>query len=315
MPGLLAVALGVCLRAMGDDALAKANAELQAGNADEATRLLNSLPASAETHNLKCRVQFSLEHFDAAASECEQAVNASSGNSDFHLWLGRALGEKAEHASFMSAFSLAKKVCAEFETAVKLDERNAPALADLGEFYVSAPGIVGGGIDKAARVATQLDTVDQARAHELRGRIAEAQKDYGAAERELKQAVSVSQHPAFQWMTLASYYRRREQWAALDTAIDSGTKAAQHDRRSGVALFNGASVLSKANRNLTLAAKMLGDYLSGASLTEEAPAFVAYTRLARIRNQLGDKTGAEDARNKALALAHDYKPARDLKLQ
>ncbi len=314
-PGLLAAALALGMSAGADDSLAKANAALEAGNADAALSLLNSLPATAEVHNLECRVQFALEHFDAAANECQAAVNASSENSDYHMWLGRALGEKASRASFLSAFSLAKRVCAEFEAAVKLDGRNAAALADLGEFYASAPGIVGGGNDKAARVATQLDAVDQARAHELRGRIAEGQKDYGAAERAFRQAVSASQHPAFQWMTLASYYRRRARWTDLDAAIDSGLKAAQHDRRAGVALFNGASVLSRANRNLSLSAKMLEEYLAGSSLTEEAPAFVAYTRLAQIRVQLGDKAGAQEARAKALALAHDYKPAQDLNVQ
>ncbi len=301
--------------ARADDALAKANAALQTGNADDARALLNSLPATAEVHNLNCRVQFSLEHFDAAVTECEAAVRTNSENSDYHMWLGRALGEKASRASFMSAFSLAKRVCAEFEAAARLDARNAAALADLGEFYASAPGVVGGGTDKAARVATQLDGIDPVRAHELRGRIAETQKDTGTAEREFRQALSVSTHPAFQWMTLSSFYRRRAQWSELDAAIDSGVKAAQHDRHAGVALFNGASVLTKANRNLSLSAKMLEDYLASSSPTEDAPAFVAYTRLAKIRNQLGDIPGAKDARARALALAHDYKPAQDLKIQ
>ncbi len=311
--GLLAAAFAIQAHAHSEDSLAKANAALQAGEADQALAVLGSMPASAEVHNLRCRVQLTLEHFDAAANECEQAVNAEGQNSDYHMWLGRALGGKAERASFLSAFSLAKKVRAEFETAVRLDGRNAAALADLGEFYSSAPGVVGGGMDKAERVATQLDAVDRARATELRGRIAEGQKDYATAERALKQAVSLSQHPAFEWMNLASYYRRRSQWTDLDAAVDSGVKAAQRDKRTGAALFDGASVLSKANRNLSLAARMLEDYLAGSSLTEEAPAFVAYTRLGRIKNQLGDKTGAQQERAKALALAHDYKPAQDLK--
>ena len=313
---VLAAALTVRLRAEADDSLDKsldrATAALQAGEADKAQELLNSLPASAGVHNLKCRVQYALEHFDAAVNECEQATSADGQNSDYHMWLARALGEKAERASFMSAFSLAKKVCAEFETAVRLDGRNAPALADLGEFYSTAPSIVGGGMDKATRVAAQLDGVDVVRAHELRARIAEAQKDYANAEREFKTAITSSQHPALQWMSLASYYRRRQQWTALDSAIDSGNKAAQHDARAAVGYFNGSSVLTRANRNRMLAAKMLEDYLASSSLSEDAPAFVAYTRLASIKNQMGDRAGAQEARAKALALAHDYKPAQAL---
>jgi tetratricopeptide (TPR) repeat protein len=186
-------------------------------------------------------------------------------------------------------------------------------LADLGEFDYDAPGVVGGGIDKAEAVALQLDKIDPARAHELRGRIAETQKDYGTAEREFRQAISVSESPAFQWMDLASFLRRHERWAEMEAAVQSGAKAAQRDSREGVALFNGASVLSKANRDLPIAARMLEDYLAGSSKTEEAPAFVAHTRLAQIDAQLGDMTGAKRERAAALELAHDYKPAQDLK--
>ncbi len=293
--------------------LAAANAALQDGAADQALLMLNSLPASAEARNLRCRVYFALEHWDAAESECEEAVRMDGANSDYHMWLGRALGEEASRASFMSAFSEAKRARAEFETAVRLDPRNAEAMADLGEFYSSAPGVVGGGDDKARGVVGQLDGVDPARAHELRGRIAESRKDYASAESEFKQAVEVSRHPAFQWMTLGSFYRKRERAADAEAAVINGAKAAQKDRTAGVALFNGASVLTRSNRNPALAAKMLEDYLSGPVKTEEAPAFAAHVRLAHILAQLGDKDGARRQREDALALAHDYKPALELK--
>ncbi len=307
-----AAAFGGSARAVAEP-LTQVNAALQAGEADHALTLLSSLPPSAESHNLKCRVLLTLEHWDAAVGECEQAVNMDGQNSDFHMWLARALGEKASRASFLSAYSLAKRVRSEFETAVRLNPRNAAALADLGEFDYDAPGIVGGGIDKAEAVASQLDKVDPARAHELRGRIAESQKDYGTAEREFRQAISVSESPAFQWMNLASFFRRRERWTEMAAAVQSGVQAAQRDRHAAVALFNGASVLSRANRDLPVAAKMLEDYLASSSKTEEAPAFEACTRLARIDAQLGDTAGAKQERAAALKLAHDYRPAQDLK--
>lgn len=312
--GALAALVTLCAPAEpARSASAQANAALQAGEADKALALLNALQATAETHNLRCRVLLTLEHWDAAASECEQAVRVDGRNSNDHLWLGRALGERADRASFMSAFSLGKRVRTEFESAVQLDPHNAEALADLGEFYNSAPAIVGGGADKAENTAVQLDQVDPARAHQLRGWTAESQKDYATAERELKAAVAADPHPAFSWVALASFYRRRQRWSDLDAALQSGLKAAQHDRQAAVALYNGASVLIKANRNLPLAAKMLETYLASPAKTEEAPAFVAHTRLAKLKAQLGDKASAEQERSAALALAHDYKPALELK--
>lgn len=309
-----ALALVLGLSAQAETAtLAQANAALQAGEADKALALLHSLPASADAHNLRCRVLFTLEKWNAAADECQKAVTMDSGNSDYHMWLGRALGEKADRASFLSAFGLGKKVHAEFELAVKLDPRNASALADLGEFDYSAPGIVGGGMDKAQQVAEQLDHVDPVRAAELRSHIAEAGKDNGTAERFLKQAIAQSPHPAYQWMALASYYRRRKAWDQMQQAVMSGYRAAQRERRAGVALYNGASILIQTGRDFDLAAKMLEQYLSSSSQTEEAPAFVAHTKLAKLNAALGDKTAARQQKTAALELAREYRPAQELK--
>ena len=295
--------------------LAQAYAALQAGEADKALALLNTLAqpgGSAEAYNLRCRVEYSLEHWGRAANNCEQAVNLDGQNADYHLWLGRALGEKASRASFLTAYSLAKRTRAEFEEAAWLNPRNVEALAALGEFYCSAPGVLGGGIDKSETVAAQLDKIDPVRAHVLRGKIAEQRKDYGTAERELKQAITGSAHPAFQWMTLADFYRRRERYEEMESAVRSGENAAKWDKRAGVALFNGASILHPTNRDPERAAKMLEDYLGGNSITEEGPAFVAHTWLAQLKQQLGDKEAAGRELAAALALAHDYKPALEL---
>jgi tetratricopeptide (TPR) repeat protein len=296
--------------------IAQASAALQAGEADQALAILNVLAqpgGPAEAYNLRCRVLYTLEQWDQAVNDCEQAVKLVGQNSGYHMWLGRALGEKASRASFLNAYSLAKRVRGEFEEAARLDARNAEALADLGEFYFSAPGVVGGGTGKAEEVAAQLDKIDPVRAHELRGHIAEERKDYGTAERELKQAIAVSAHPAFQWMTLASFYRHRERWTEMESAIHSGENAADRDKRAGVALYNGASLLIKTNRDPARAAKMLEEYLAGSAKTEEAPAFVAHTMLARLKDQLGDAAAASREKAAALALAHEYKPAQDMK--
>lgn len=323
----LAVLLGMTMAACAwaesakagpQNGLAQVNAALQAGEADRALELLKLLPEpannSAEAHNLRCRVLFTLEQFEASKNECEQAANLDPQNAMDHLWLGRALGEVADRANFLSAYALAKRARAEFEQAVQLDPRNAEALADLGEFYSSAPGVVGGGSDKAAGVAAQLDRVDPARAHELRGGIARENNDMTTAEYEFKQAVAASAHPAFQWMRLASFYRKAKRYADMESAVESGWAAAQRDQHSGVALFNGASVLMKANRNPGLAIKLLEAYVASPTATEEAPAFAARVWLARLKAQTGDAQGARRERALALALAQEYKPARDLKL-
>lgn len=315
---LLLLLAGVVVRPVhAADSLATAEADLQAGKADEAISLLDAVLKAnandAEANNLLCRVDFTLQQFDQASAFCEKAVQLRPQDSDYHLWFGRALGERADRASFMSAFSLAKRTRAELETAVHLDPHNGDALSDLGEFYKDAPGVIGGGLDKAETVAKQLDSIEPPRAHILRGEIAEKQKDLGTAEREYRAAASGA-HPAFGWMQLGSFYRRQQRWDDMLSAVKSGQAAAAHDRHAGEALANGGSVLSRANRNLDLAIQLYETYLSSSIKVEQAPAFDILTRLARLRQQTGDIAGAQRDRSAALALAHQYKPAQELKL-
>ena len=74
--------------------------------------------------------------------------------------------------------------------------------------------------------------------------------------------------------------------------------------------YDGAGVLIESNRDPALAAKMLEDYLASSSKSEEAPAFEAHLRLARLKKQLGDAAGAQHELACRAQMAHDYKPAQ-----
>ena len=294
--------------------LSQANKDLQAGEADQAIALLAPLPTTgdgaAEAQNILCRVRFTLQQWSQAAAECQQAVTLDGQNSDYHMWLGRVLGQQASHASFLSAYGIAKHSLSEMQTAVKLNPKNGPAMSDLGDYYAQAPGIAGGGTDKAQAIAVQLDKVDSARAQELRGDIAMAQKDYNTAENEYRQAATVASEPADYWTVLADFYRKRQQWSDLDAAIQNCVSAAAKDKNSSVGLYDGAGVLIAANRNPALAAQMLENYLSSSSLTEEAPAFIAHIRLSRLKQQLGDAVGAKTELAIAAQMAKEFNPAQ-----
>src|SRR5208337_4386902 len=129
---------------------------LAAGRIDETIAALNGRLSSApdaESANLLCRAYFTLEEWDRAESSCRKAVSLDPGNSRFHLWLGRVYGEEADRANFLAAAVLAGKVRGEFERAVQLNPKDVDARLDLAEFYLSAPGIVGGGEQKAREQA------------------------------------------------------------------------------------------------------------------------------------------------------------------
>jgi hypothetical protein len=54
-----------------------------------------------------------------------------------------------------------------------LDPNNIEALDDLFEYYLSAPGFLGGGIEKAEGLARRIDRVEPAEGHYALYRLAE----------------------------------------------------------------------------------------------------------------------------------------------
>src|SRR5437762_9532601 len=77
-------------------------------------------PQNADVQLLLAKSYLQLQQHDAAIKSAERAVAIDAQNSIYHEWLGRAYGEKADHASWFSAISLAKKTRKEFETAVQI---------------------------------------------------------------------------------------------------------------------------------------------------------------------------------------------------
>src|SRR5262249_26383703 len=101
---------------------------------DILTHVASAYPRDAAVKELLARCYFEDEQFDRAISAAESAVALDAGNSSYHLLLGRAYGEKADRSGWFGALSLAKKARKEFDTAVKLDERNFAAMQAMIEF-------------------------------------------------------------------------------------------------------------------------------------------------------------------------------------
>ncbi len=279
---------------------------LAAGRIDEAIAELNgrlsSAAADPESSNLLCRAYFALEDWDRAESSCKKAVSLDPANSRFHLWLGRVYGEKADRVNFLAAANLAGKVRGEFERAVQLNPKDVEARLDLAEFYIDAPGIVGGGEQNAREQARFVRTLDSGREHWIYARIAEKKKDFTAAEREYRQYIELSQGDAEAWLNLALFFRHQKRFDDMEQAI---VKLSQAPNPEPDVLWEASAMLERAGRNYPLATGLVNRYLA-AGPVEKAPAFRAHYLRGALLEKQGDKAGAAREYRASLSLARNF---------
>lgn len=284
---------------------------LSAGKVDSAIASLNARISSnqndAEAFNLLCRSYWALGEWDRAVTNCEKAVSLESNSATYHHWLGRAYGEKADHSSFFTAAGLAKKVHTEFERAVDLNPDNQEARLDLAEFYLEAPGMVGGGQDKARAQAAILGKTNPSKEHWVYARIAEKNKDAPVAEKEYRTAIELSKGSSNCWLNLAMFLRKQQRYDEMDAAI---RKATTPPVTPPEVLVDAAETLSRAGRDFPLAIELVQRYLAG-PLVEEAPAFKAQYLLGTLLEKQGDRQGAARAYRASLALAHEFGRAQE----
>jgi len=261
---------------------AKAIQVLQAAAAKE--------PQNGEVQLLLAKSYLELQQHDPAIKSAENAVTIDPRNSIYHEWLGRAYGEKADHAKLFSAISLAKKTRKEFETAVQLDGRNFSARQALIEFDCSAPGLVGGGEEKALPQIKQLAEMDAAEGHYAAGNCRRQKKDYAAADGEFAKALESKPKSAELIYDIGDYEVKRGQPERLLAVADLGERVAPGDPRGQ--FYRGVSLVLK-KENPGEAERLLREY------AKKAPTRSGYPRPAAAHAWLGrlfeDQSRMEDA--------------------
>ena len=103
--------------------------------------------------------------YKKAIEEFERALALDPRNSELHRWLGNVYGRRAETGNVFTAPGNARKSHQYFEQAVELDPNNREAVANLFEYYLEAPGFMGGGIDKAESLIKRLTLLDTPAGH------------------------------------------------------------------------------------------------------------------------------------------------------
>ncbi|MEY2882019.1 MAG: hypothetical protein RLZZ15_4399 [Verrucomicrobiota bacterium] len=129
---------------------------------------------------------------DQAQKLFERGLALAPDDARLQHGLGDAFGRQAQKASIFSQMGLAKKCVAAYERAVALAPANADFQQSLFEFYRQAPGLVGGGTDKALATAATIKKLDPQRGRMAYATLYAADKKFDLAFAEFDEALKTA---------------------------------------------------------------------------------------------------------------------------
>jgi len=174
---------------------------------------------------------------------------------------------------------LAKKIRGAFETAVALDPDNVRARRDLLQYYVIAPGIAGGSVDKARAQAREIGARNPMLGHLAAGWIAEAGKDHAAAEREYRSAIDAYPDSAAAYLALGALHQRTREY---DRAFEVYERLLAARPDEAAAYYQIGRTASQAGTRLEHGESALRTYLTKKPGEGDAPLASAHYRLGMI---------------------------------
>ncbi len=225
----------------------------------------------------------------------EKAAALDGHTAKYHRQIAEVLGVVAQHSNMLQQLSLARRFRTEIDAALALDPRDVQANRDLLEFYLLAPGLLGGSRRQAAMVAERIAALDPAEGFLARARIAESGRQTAKAEALLQQAAEVRppgyraqiavaefylalEHPNLTgaeavareaigidpgrtdaYAVLADVYAGRGSWNELDATLAEAARQAPDDLYPG---YRAAGRLIAGGHNLDRAERYLRAYLA-----------------------------------------------------
>ena len=312
-----------------------------------AEKLGREKPNDAYTLYLTAEVKQAFGDDNDALPLAQKAVSLDGNNAAYHLCLAEIYGDMAEHAGIFKQISLGRSFKKEAEQAVALDSKNLDAKFDLLQFYLDAPGIIGGGKDKAYAEADEIAHISAAKGFIAQARIATHQKDAAKAQSLYEKAVQADPGDAEANTSLASLYASNSQrryedakrlalqaikdapdrigaytvlaivyateqnWKDLDGILDESKK---NDPDDAAAFYQAGRILLLMGVELPRAEQYFREYLNQEPESGGPPLAAAHWRLAEVLEKENRKPDAVSELQTALKLQPNFPEAKkDLK--
>jgi len=217
------------------------------------------LPKDGPVYQLMGRDYYMQADYKRATEVLEKAFAMEPANAEYALWLGRAWGRRAETSSPFTAPVYASRARQYFEKSVQLNPTNLEAQSDLFEYYLEAPGFLGGGLDRAEATAARMTRISPVEGQWAEAKLAEKRKESRSAEAHLRMAVELAPQQVGKIIELARFLTKQGRYQEADQNFERAEKVAPDNPR---VVFARALIYIEAHHNLDIARQLLKRYMS-----------------------------------------------------
>lgn len=245
--------------------------------------------------------------FEQATDWLEKATELAPQDAVAWRWLGNTYGRRAQSANKFQQARLAGKVKSAFETAVRLDPTDVESRESLIQFYLQAPGFMGGSVDKALVEAKAIAKYDKLRGHNQAALVYLRQRDTAKVIEEYRAAARAFPDSIPPQVSLVAGLGNVGRHADLWTEIDRMEARFPDEPR---VIFQVGRAAAVSGQQLDRGAKSLRRYLTLTPRPVDIPLTAAHYRLGMILAKQGDKAGARAEYEATLRLDKNHRDAK-----
>jgi tetratricopeptide (TPR) repeat protein len=222
---------------------------------------------------------FMLGDYKKGTEVLEKAVAIDPDNAHTLYWLGRTYARRAETANPFSAPGWASKARQMLERSVALDPANKDATGDLLDYYLEAPGFLGGGMPKAEALAKVIGKTDPAEGDYAQGIIEDRRKNFDQAEEHFRHAADLAPKQVGRFIDLAKYLAKRGRIQESEAVWEQASRISPDNPK---VLFARAQTYVNEHRNLEEARELLQKFMKAPLTPNDPPRQEAENLLKKI---------------------------------
>lgn len=281
----------------------------EAERLQEAEKILKSLDDDhrdyAAAQYYLGRIAYQQNDFEKALEYFEEATDEKEDVADYQEWLGNTLGTVARDANVLRQGMLAPKMKSAWEKAIELDPKRISPRFSLIEYYLQAPGFMGGSMENAEKTANEIKALNPVEGHRALGNVYARQKKLKEAEKEYIEAARLN--PAYTSVLAGFYVSQRMHEKAF--ALFEGVLKQNPADMSAAYQFGRTAAISGLRLNEGEA--YLQKYLTYQPKANEPSHAGAQMRLAQIQEKRGNKPEAKKLYQAALQKDASLKEAKE----